>query len=167
MIEKYKDKFPKIHNSCFIAASAEIYGDVVIKENSNIWFGVVIRGDVNSIHIGEGTNIQDNCTLHVNTGLSKLSIGEYVTVGHNAILHGCKIGNCSLIGMGSIILDDAEIGEETIIGAGSLVTSNKKIPSGVLCLGSPAKVIRELTQQERRALKASALHYIELAEEYK
>lgn len=167
MIGKYKNIYPKIDNSCFIAGSAEIYGDVVINENASVWFGAVIRGDCNSIHIGKGSNIQENCTLHVNTGPSNLELGEYVTVGHNVILHGCKIGNCALIGIGSIILDGVEIGEETIIGAGSLVTLNKKIPPGVLCMGSPAKIIRELTQEERSSLRESALHYIELAKNYK
>lgn len=167
MIGKYKDKYPRIHESCFIAQSAEVFGDVVIEESANIWFGAVLRGDTNSIYIGKGSNVQDNCTLHANTGQSPLELGEFVTVGHNVMLHGCKIGDFSLIGIGSVILDDVEIGKETIIGAGSLVTANKKIPSGVLCMGSPARVIRELTEAEKKSLKESAEHYIELAKEYK
>lgn len=167
MIGKYKDKYPEIHEGCFIAENASIYGEVSIAEDANIWFGAVIRGDSNRILIGKSSNIQDNCTLHANPGQSPVEIGEYVTVGHNVILHGCKIGNCALIGIGSIILDDVEIGAETIVGAGSLVTANKKIPAGVLCMGSPAKVIRELSAEEKRALKETASHYVKLAQDYK
>lgn len=167
MIGKYKDKYPKIHESCFIAENASVYGDVAIEEDANIWFGTVMRGDSNSIFIGRGANIQDNCTLHVNSGQSPVYVGEYATIGHNVVLHGCRIGNFSMVGMGSIILDDVEIGDETIIGAGSLVTSGKKIPAGVLCMGSPAKVVRELNDEERRSLREISEHYIELSKEYK
>ncbi|KRQ86189.1 Acyl-[acyl-carrier-protein]--UDP-N-acetylglucosamine O-acyltransferase [Caloramator mitchellensis] len=166
MIYKYQGITPKIDESVFIAEGARIIGDVEIKRDSNVWFNAVIRGDVGSIKIGEGTNIQDNATVHVSTNKSPTVIGDYVTVGHNCIIHGCKIGNFSLIGMGSTILDDAEIGEYTIIGAGSLVTQGKKIPSGVLAMGSPAKVVRELTVEEIEYLKKSAEHYIELSKKY-
>jgi carbonic anhydrase/acetyltransferase-like protein (isoleucine patch superfamily) len=166
MIGKYKDKLPKIHKSCFIADNVVIFGDVTIEEDASVWFSSVIRGDSNGILIGRGSNIQDNCTLHANPGQSPVLIGEYVTVGHNVMLHGCKIGNNSLIGIGTVVLDDVEIGEETIIGAGSLVTANKKIPAGVLCMGSPAKVVRELTAEERKQLRHTAEHYIEIAKDY-
>ena len=166
MIGKYKDKLPKIHKSCFIADNAAIFGEVTIEKDASVWFGTVIRGDSNGIFIGRGSNIQDNCTLHANLGQSPVIIGEYVTVGHNAMLHGCKVGNNSLIGIGAVVLDDVEIGEESIIGAGSLVTANKKIPGGVLCMGSPAKVVRELTAEERKQLRHTAEHYIEIAREY-
>lgn len=166
MIRNFKDNVPKIHESCFIADSADIIGKVNIEEKCSIWFGAVLRGDCNSIHIGKGTNIQDNCTVHVGLNVS-VEVGEYVTVGHNAIVHGCKIGDNCLIGMGAIILNGAEIGSDTIIGAGSLVTSGKKIPSGVLCIGSPAKVVRELTEEEKKNISVSSMHYIEEAKEYK
>jgi Carbonic anhydrases/acetyltransferases, isoleucine patch superfamily len=166
VIRNYKDNAPMIHESCFVAESADIIGRVTLEEDCSIWFGAVLRGDCNSIHIGKGSNIQDNCTVHVGHTES-VEIGEYVTVGHNAIIHGCKIGSNTLIGMGATILNNAEIGEETIIGAGSLVTSNKKIPSGVLCMGSPAKVVRELTEEERRHIRESAKFYLDEIKEYK
>ncbi|MBC2579485.1 gamma carbonic anhydrase family protein [Clostridium sp. DJ247] len=167
MIHKYKDKVPDIHESCFIADSADVIGNVTIEEDATIWFGAVLRGDINSIHIGKKSNIQDNCTVHVDTSGMAVFVGEQVTVGHNVILHGCKIGDRSLIGMGSIILNGAEIGEQTIIGAGSVVTQNKKIPSGVLCLGSPAKVIRELTEEEKESIIKSAKYYVEEGKAYR
>jgi len=166
MIYNYKTNKPKIHEGVFIANSADIIGDVTIEKDSSIWFGVVIRGDINKITIGEGTNIQDNSTLHISIEENPLEIGKYVTVGHGSILHGCKIGDNSLIGMGSTILDNAEIGEFTLIGAGSLVTENKKIPSGVLCMGRPAKIIRNLTDEEKENIKLNAQEYITLSKEY-
>lgn len=162
---KYNDKNPIISKESFTAENSSIIGEVILEDHSSIWFGAVLRADVNTIKIGKGTNIQDNCTVHVDDDYDVI-IGENVTVGHNAIIHGCKIGDNSLIGMGSIILDGATIGSNTIIGAGSLVTSNKEIPSGVLCLGSPAKVIRELTEEEIISIKNSSKHYIELSKEY-
>lgn len=165
MIGKFENKYPEIHNSCFVAGSADIFGDVHIGENSNVWFGTVIRGDTNKIIIGKNTNIQDNCTLHVDD-IASLNIGDSVTVGHGVILHGCSIGNSSLIGMGSIVLNNAKIGECTIIGAGSLITEGKEIPSGVLCMGSPAKIIRELRGDEIEKLRNNAEHYVELSKKY-
>ncbi|CAB1239534.1 gamma carbonic anhydrase family protein [Clostridium sp. MT-14] len=167
MIRKFKNYMPEIGKNCFIADNAEIIGKVKIYEDANIWFGAVLRGDVNYIYVGKGSNVQDNCTFHTSEGMNPIEIGEYVTVGHNAIIHGGKVGKYSLIGMGSIILDNAEIGEYTIIGAGSLVTKNKKIPSGVMCMGSPAKVVRELTEEEKEFLRNSAKGYIIEAENYK
>ncbi|WP_027624841.1 gamma carbonic anhydrase family protein [Clostridium lundense] len=166
MIDSFNNKEPKIHNSCFIAHSADVVGDIVIGEKSNVWFGTVIRGDTNNVVIGKNTNIQDNCTLHVDS-TAPLIIGDNVTVGHGVILHGCVIKNSALIGMGSIILNNAKIGAESIIGAGSLVTEGKEIPSGVLCMGSPARIIRELTEEEKINIRKSAEHYVELSEQYK
>lgn len=166
MIKNFLKKRPYIEESCFIAENASIIGDVKIGQNSSVWFGSVIRAELNSISIGKNTNIQDNSTLHEDKD-APLIIGDNVTVGHNVILHGCNIENNVLIGMGSIILNNAKIGEQTIIGAGSLVTEGKEIPSGVLCLGSPAKVIRNLTEEEISRIKISADHYRELASEYK
>ena len=165
MIHQFDGKIPNVQKHSFIASSADVIGDVSIGEYSNIWFGAVLRGDLNSLSIGAYTNIQDNCTVH-NDDEFPVNIGDYVTIGHNAIIHGCKISSYTLIGMGSTILNGAEIGEYTIIGAGSLVTQGKKIPAGVLCMGVPAKVIRELTTEEKEGLKKSAQHYVELSMKY-
>ncbi|HIG0360502.1 TPA: gamma carbonic anhydrase family protein [Clostridium sporogenes] len=162
MIYEYNGKKPIIKKNVFLTKSADLIGDVVLEENCTVLFGAVLRGDINSIHIGSGSNVQDNCVLHVDEGDLNIHIGNNVTVGHGSILHGCKINDNSLIGMGSIILNGAEIGSNTIIGAGSLVTSNKKIPSGVLCMGSPAKIIRELNEEEITSIKESAEDYINL-----
>lgn len=167
MIMGFKDTKPQIHESCFIAPTADIIGDVILEENVNIWFGTVIRADGNAIKIGKNTNIQDNSVVHIAGENIDTIIGKNVTVGHNAIVHGCIVGDNCLIGMGAIILNRAEIGENTIIGAGSLVTEGKKIPSGVLCLGSPAKVIRNLTEDEIAGLKKHAQGYVDLSKDYK
>lgn len=167
MIMGFKNTKPQIHESCFIAPTADIIGDVILEEDVNIWFGTVIRADGNAIKIGKNTNIQDNSVVHIAGENIDTIIGENVTVGHNAIVHGCVVGDNCLIGMGAIILNRAEIGNNTIIGAGSLVTEGKKIPSGVLCLGSPAKVIRNLTEEEIGGLKKHAQGYVDLSKDYK
>lgn len=166
MIKGYNGIKPKIDETVFIAETADIIGKVTIGKNSNIWYNTVMRADVNTITIGENTNIQDGSVVHVADEFPAI-IGDNVTVGHKALVHGCKIGNNTLIGMGSIVLDGAEIGEYTLLGAGSLVPPGKKIPSGVLALGSPAKVIRELSQEEKQNLVKSALKYVETANNYK
>lgn len=165
MIHQFDGQIPNIHKNTFIASSSDVIGNVSIGEHSSIWFGAVLRGDMNSMSIGSFTNVQDNCTVH-NDDDFPTTIGDYVTIGHNSIVHGCTIANNTLIGMGSTILNGAKIGEYTIIGAGSLVTQGKKIPSGVLCMGIPAKVIRQLTQEEKQSLKESAEHYAELSLKY-
>jgi len=165
MIKDLKDKKVKIHPSCFIAETADIIGDVSIGENSSIWYKTVVRGDGNYIRIGKNTNIQDNSVVHICDKYPTI-IGDNVTIGHNAIIHACTIGNNTLIGMGSIILDGAEIGKETIIGAGSLVTPGKTIPSGVLAMGSPARVVRELTDVEKENLQKSADAYVKNGREH-
>ena len=166
MIKDYKGNFPKIHESVFIAKSADIIGNVTIGKNSNIWYNSVLRGDENNIIIGENTNIQDGTVIHIEHDCDTI-IGNNVTVGHKALIHGCKIGDNSLIGMGAIILGGVEIGEYTLVAAGSLVTPNKKIPSGVLVMGSPAKIVRELTEEEKQNLVNSALKYVEFANNHK
>ena len=165
MIHQFDGQIPKVHKDSFIASSADVIGNVFIGQYSNIWFGAVLRGDIDYISIGAYSNVQDNCTVHIDENFPA-NIGDYVTIGHNSILHGCKISSNTLIGMGSTILNGAEIGEYTIIGAGSLVTQGKKIPSGVLCMGVPAKVIRELTIEEKESLKKSAEHYVALSMKY-
>ncbi|KAB3527672.1 gamma carbonic anhydrase family protein [Alkaliphilus serpentinus] len=160
MIKALKNRIPEIHESCFVAETADIIGDVKIGENSSIWYKAVIRGDDQNITIGKNTNIQDNAVIHISHLYSTI-IGDHVTIGHSAIVHACKVGNNTLIGMGAIILDGAEVGDDTIIGAGSLVPPGKKIPSGVLAVGSPAKVIRELTDEEKKSLLISAEKYVD------
>lgn len=166
MIKEYQGIQPKIDDTVFIAESADIIGKVTIAKNANIWYNTVIRADENAITIGENTNIQDGCVVHIGTDVST-TIGKNVTVGHKALIHGCKIGDNTLIGMGSIVLDGAEIGEYTLLGAGSLVPPGKKIPSGVLAMGSPAKVIRELSEEEKQNLVQSALKYVKTANNHK
>jgi carbonic anhydrase/acetyltransferase-like protein (isoleucine patch superfamily) len=165
MIHQFDGQIPSVNKNSFIAFSADVIGKVFIGQYSNIWFGAVVRGDMDYISVGAYSNVQDNCTVHTDEDFP-VNIGDYVTIGHNSIIHGCKISSYSLIGMGSSILNGAEIGEYTIIGAGSLVTQGKKIPSGVLCMGVPAKVIRELTNEEKDSLKKSAEHYVELSRQY-
>ncbi len=166
MIFPYNNIWPQIHETAFIAPSADVIGDVTMGPGSSIWFKVVVRGDVHSIRIGARTNIQDQSVLHVTLGVCPLEIGDEVTVGHGAILHGCKIGNGTLVGMGAIILDEAEIGEESIVGANALVTERKKFPPRSMILGSPAKVVRVLTDEDIMKVKLNTMHYVELASEY-
>jgi carbonic anhydrase/acetyltransferase-like protein (isoleucine patch superfamily) len=160
MILPYRGRWPKIHETAFVAPSADIIGDVEIGDHSSVWFQCVIRGDVNFIRIGKRTNIQDHSMLHVTRVKSPLVIGDEVTVGHRVTLHGCTVGNRILVGMGAIILDDAVIGDECIIGAGTLITKNTKIPPRSLVLGSPGKVVRTLTPEEIAFLSKSAENYV-------
>ncbi len=163
----YRGKFPEIDESVFIAEGAVIIGDVTIGKDSNIWFNAVIRGDVNYIRIGARTNIQDSCILHVTTEKYPLFVGDDVTVGHGAILHGAVIRDKCLIGMGAIVLDGAEVQPFSIVAAGSLVRQGFVVPEGVLVAGVPARVVRELTSDEKRMIEESAIHYVELSKEYK
>lgn len=166
MIKNFKSKKPNLDNELYIAETAVVIGDVTLKKNTNIWFGAVLRGDDEPITIGENTNIQENCVVHVDHG-NNVVIGEGCTIGHGAIIHGCSLKNNVLVGMGAIILNGAKIGNNTIIGAGSLVTQNKEFEDGVLILGNPAKVIRKLSEEEIEKIKESALHYVEISKEFK
>lgn len=166
MIIKYGEKEPKIMEDVFIAQTSTIIGDVSIGKDSSIWFGVTIRGDMDTIKIGERTNIQDNSVLHNEIGHS-LEIGNDVTVGHGAVIHNEFIGDNTLIGMGAILLNDARIGNNCIIGAGSLVTEGTVIPDGQLWFGNPAKYRRNLTEEEMRNIKENAKHYLDLSKTYK
>lgn len=148
----------KIHETTRIAKGAVVYGDVTVGEESNIWYHAVVRGDSDSISIGKCSNVQDNCTVHVDEG-HPVKIGDYVTIGHGAVVHGCSIGDRCLIGMGAIILNDAVIEDDCIIGAGALITQGKVIPKGSMVLGSPGKVIREITEEEKKSIMKNALHY--------
>ncbi len=166
MIHPYLDKTPIIHPTVFLAEGSQIIGDVEIGEQSSVWFNAVIRGDVNYIRIGARTNIQDGCIFHVSRKTYPLIVGDDVTVGHNVTLHACNIGHRCLIGMGATVMDGTEVGEDSIVGAGALVTAKTKIPPRSLVLGSPAKVKRELTDNEVISIKESANHYIEDVKNY-
>lgn len=165
-IYKYKNSYPTISSNTYIAPSADIIGDVIIQDNSSIWFNTVIRGDVNYIRIGENTNIQDGSIIHVTRQTCPTIIGSNVTIGHKVLLHGCTIQDSILIGMDSTIMDRAVIESNVIIGAGSLVTQDSHIPSGYLAFGHPAKVIRKLTDKELAFLDISAQNYVSLKNEY-
>jgi carbonic anhydrase/acetyltransferase-like protein (isoleucine patch superfamily) len=166
MIMNFMSKKPDFEEDVYISETSVIIGDVTLKSNVNIWFGAVLRGDVESIVIGKNTNIQENTVVHVDEN-DHVEVGDGCTIGHGAIIHGCKIGDNTLIGMGAIILNGAEIGNNSIVGAGSLVTQNKKFEDGVLIIGNPAKVVRNLTEQEIQNNKRSSLEYIELSKEIK
>ena len=145
----------------FLADGAVVVGDVTLGENVGIWYNAVVRGDTNSIVIGKNTNVQDNATLHTDKDY-KLHIGEGVTIGHNAVVHGCTVGDNTVIGMGSILLSGAVVGKNCIIGAGALVTGKMNIPDGSLVMGSPAKVVRPLLNHEIETNRENAEHYVEL-----
>ncbi|MBN1055954.1 gamma carbonic anhydrase family protein [Clostridium botulinum] len=162
MVKNFSNNSPNISESVYISETSVIIGDVVIKENSNIWFGAVLRGDEQSISIGCETNIQENVVIH-GDGDNNVTVGNGVTIGHGAIIHGCAIGDNVLIGMGAIILNGAKISKNSIVAAGSLITQNKEFEDGSLILGNPAKVIRKLTQEEIQANKESSLTYVNLA----
>ena len=166
MIMDFEGVTPRINKNTYISESVDIIGKVNVEENVNIWFGTRLRGDMNNIIIGENTNIQENSVVHVDSK-SPCIIGNNVTIGHGAIIHGCNIADNVLVGMGSIILNNAKIGNNTIIGAGSLITQGKEFPEGVLILGNPAKVIRELTKVEIESIKKSADNYVSLSKKYK
>ena len=151
-------KTPDIHPSAFVAPGAIVRGEVHLAENSSVFYNAVLRGDRAPISIGEGTNIQDNCVVHVEYDLP-VTVGKNVTVGHGAILHGCTVGDETLIGMGAIVLNGAQIGKGCLIGAGALVTQNAVIPDGCMAVGSPARVKRPLTPEEMDGLRRSAADY--------
>lgn len=158
-------KHIKQAEGAYIAPSADVTGDVTLGKDSNIWYQAVVRGDHACIRIGEGTNIQDGCVLHVDEGYP-VEVGDYVTVGHGAILHGCRVGDGSLIGMGAIVLNGVKIGKNCVIGAGALVTQGTVIPDGMMALGSPAKVKRAVTEEEIELNRVGAQEYIDCAKEH-
>lgn len=164
-IMPYKDLIPKIDPTVFVAEGARVIGEVTIGENSGIWYNTVLRGDTHPILIGKYTNIQDNSTVHVMHDYP-CEIGDYVTVGHGAIVHGCIIGNNCLVGMGAVILSYAQIGDNCIIAAGSVVPERKVIPPNSMVMGVPGKVVRTLTNQEVEAIRKSAIEYHQLAKDY-
>ena len=166
MIKSFKGISPRINPQALILPNVVIAGDVEIGPETSVWFHATIRGDVGAVRIGARSNIQDNCVLHESTGRTPLIIGDEVTVGHGAVLHGCRLSNRCLIGMGATVLDGAVVGENCMIGAGALVPEGMIVPDGHLAVGVPAKVRRPLTEAEILTLKDSADHYVEYAKEY-
>lgn len=161
----YKGQMPDVAEDAFIAPTASVVGDVKVGAGTNIWFGSVVRGDVNSVVIGRHTNVQDNATIHTMSDAPTI-IGDHVTIGHNAVVHCSKVGSNCLIGMGSVLIGYSEIGDNCVIGADTFIAQHKKIPSGCLVYGNPAKIIRELREDELEALKASTENYYRLGQIY-
>jgi carbonic anhydrase/acetyltransferase-like protein (isoleucine patch superfamily) len=159
-------RVPELAASSWVADNAQVMGHVSLGEDSSVWFGVTVRGDTSTISIGQGSNIQDGSVLHADVGFP-LSIGQHVTVGHQVVLHGCTIGDESLIGIGAIVLNGAKIGKHCLVGAGALVTEGKEFPDGSMIIGSPAKAVRQLTPEQIEGLRRSAHHYIENAQRYR
>lgn len=159
-------KKPQIDGTTYIAPGAQVIGDVCLKENANVWHNAVLRGDIEKITVGKNSNVQDNCTLHCDHRI-ELVIGENVTIGHNAVLHSCTIGNDSLIGMGAILLNNVKVGKNCLVAAGAVLTPNTVIPDGSMVMGFPAKVKRPLTDKEKQDIIDNGAEYVVLAKEYK
>jgi carbonic anhydrase/acetyltransferase-like protein (isoleucine patch superfamily) len=159
-------KGPNVHPTAWIVPGATVIGDVTLEEESSVWYGAVLRGDINRIVIGPRSNVQDNAVVHLDTGFPTI-VGELVTIGHSAVVHACEIDNEVLVGMGAIVLDGAEVGARSIIGANALVTLGMKIPPGSLVLGSPAKIRRQLTRDEQKDLARWALSYVETSKHFR
>ena len=166
MIKYFENKQPHLGENVYISETAMVIGDVTLGDEVNIWFGAVLRGDMHYIKIGNRTNIQDNSVVHVTTGVSPTNIGNGVTVGHGAIIHGCTIEDDCLIGMGTIIMDDAVIGTGSLIGASALIPPNMIIPPNSLVVGSPGKVVREVKDVEKEMILERPQEYIDLAAIY-
>ena len=159
-------KEARIDPGAFVAPGAAVYGDVTVEKDAGIWFNAVVRGERDSVTIGEGSNVQDNCVVHVDAGFG-VHIGRYVSIGHGAVIHGCSIGDNTLVGMGAVILNGARIGKNCIVGAEALVTQNTVIEDNSLAVGSPAKVKRRVTPGEAEANRENALSYVREAKEYR
>src|SRR2546421_7666022 len=157
---EFQGKTPEVHPTCFLASGSKIIGDVVLEENVSIWFNTVIRGDVERIRIGKNTNIQDNVVIHVTHFANPTQVGENVTVGHGAILHGCTVKDGALIGMNAVVLDRAVIGEGALVAAGAVVTPNTHVPAKMLAAGVPAKVLRHLSNAEEEMVAEGAVNYL-------
>lgn len=157
---------PQVQPSAWVADSAQVMGNVSLAAGVSVWFGATVRGDTEHIAIGEGSNIQDGSVLHADVG-QPLTVGRHVTVGHMVMLHGCTIGDESLIGIGAVVLNGAKIGRNCLVGAGALVTEGKEFPDGAMIVGSPARVVRQLTPEQMQGLRLSAQHYMANAERFR
>jgi carbonic anhydrase/acetyltransferase-like protein (isoleucine patch superfamily) len=166
MLRPYKGVWPKVGERVYVDVSAQVIGDVELGDHSSIWMNAVVRGDVHSIKIGPYTNIQDNCVVHVFKDLHPTVLADHVTVGHSVTLHGCRIDSWCLIGMGAILLNGAHVGEECIVAAGTLVPEGKVIPPRSLVIGTPGRVLRPVTEEEREGLRKYAQNYFEYKETY-
>jgi carbonic anhydrase/acetyltransferase-like protein (isoleucine patch superfamily) len=166
LILPYQGKHPELHARAYVAPNATVIGDVVLGEDSSVWFGSVVRGDMMPIRIGARTNVQDLSVVHVTTDVAGCTIGDEVTVGHRVILHACTVGNRVLVGMGSIVLDQAVIEDDVVLAAGSLVTPRTRLPSGYLCVGSPAKPVRPLRDGDRAMIEQGWRAYVEAKQRY-
>ena len=166
MIKDFNGITPKIHETAFVTDDAIVIGDVVIGEDSSVWFGSIVRGDVNYIRIGARTNIQDATVIHVSSKTHPTILGDEITVGHRVTLHGCTVGNGCLVGIGAILMDGVEVGEQSLVGAGTLLTPGTIIPPRSLVIGSPGRVKRELTEDELAFLDRSWRNYTELKKNY-
>ena len=166
-ILRYGEHTPVVADDAFLAPNSSLIGDVVVGSESSIWFGTTLRGDVMPIRIGARTSVQDGSVVHATDGWAETRVGDDCVVGHAVVLHGCTLGDRVLVGMGTIILDACTIGSDVLIGAGSLVTARTEIPSGMLVMGRPAKVIRALTDEERAAIAEGAAHYVRKCRDYR
>ena len=166
MLYALGERRPKVHASCYVSDSAQVIGSIELEENASVWFNVVLRGDNDVIAIGKDSNVQDGTIIHTDSGIA-VRVGRGVTIGHRVMLHGCEVGDYSLIGIGAVVLNRAKIGAHCLIGAGSLITEGKVIPDGSLVFGSPARVVRPLKDEEKLMLEGSAAHYVENGRRYK
>lgn len=166
MIGSFLGRSPRLGDEVYISESAAVVGDVTLGDGASVWFGASLRGDVHWIEIGAGSNVQDNATVHVSRGTHPCRVGAQVTIGHNAVVHGCAIDDGVLVGMGAIVLDGAHVGAESLVGAGALVTGGTVVPPRSLVLGSPARVVRPLTDAEVARNRANAVHYVRMGRLY-
>jgi len=164
-IYQLEDDVPEVHATAWVAESADVMGKVTLGENASVWYGAVLRGDNDRITVGDNSNVQDGSVLHTDNGVP-LTIGQNVTIGHQVMLHGCTIGDGSLVGIQSVILNGARIGKNCLVGAGALVTEGKEFPDGSMIIGSPAKAVRELSPEHIEGLRQSAQHYIDNARRF-
>lgn len=163
LLRSFGDSTPSVDPEAWLAPGCAVIGDVVIGPGSSVWYGAILRGDVHRIRIGARTNLQDHAVVHVSAGTHPAEIGDEVTVGHRAVVHGCRVGHGALVGIGACVLDGAEIGEEALVGAGSVVTPGSVVEPGTLVLGTPARPVRTLSERERRVQRERTLRYVETA----
>jgi len=165
-IYRLDEQTPRVADTAWVADSAQVMGNVELAEDASVWFGAILRGDNELLRIGKGSNIQDGTIVHSDRGFP-MTLGEHVTVGHRVTLHGCTVGNGSLIGIGAVVLNGAKIGCNCLVGAGSLVTEGKEFPDGSMIVGSPAKVVRELSPEQIGGIRRGAAHYVQNAKRFK
>jgi carbonic anhydrase/acetyltransferase-like protein (isoleucine patch superfamily) len=166
MIKPFQQHTPQLASNAWVASTALVMGKVTLGHESSIWYGSVLRGDVNSIYIGAKTNIQDRTVIHVTSDTHPTHVGDNVTVGHGVVLHGCRIDDEVLVGMGAVVLDGVEVGRGSIVAAGSLIPPRKVFPAGSMIMGNPGRVIRQVSAEEARAIEQSAEHYVALARQH-